>query len=104
MRDWDAAMAPGLVSHQEVTLAEASGYVDHLGQPKAIGSWEHPGEKHTTGRVMDTCLGTLMLEVYYRQLRSLAPPDGDSGATLEEGDADIVVEIVALSATPSGSI
>jgi hypothetical protein len=101
---WDAAMAPGLVSHQEVTLAEASGYVDHLGQPQAVGSWEHPGEKHTTGRVMDTCLGTLMLEVYYRQLRSLAPPDGDSGDTLEEGDADIVVEIVALSAPPSGTI
>ena len=98
-RRWEGAMSRELVTHQEVMPIATSGYVDHLGEPRETGSWEHPGEKHTAGRVMDTCLGALMLEVYYRQLRSLAPPDGESVEALEDTDSDIEVEIVSLGAT-----
>jgi hypothetical protein len=67
---WNNKFSFGLVKSQDVINKEASGYVDHLGKPHAIGSWVSPskGEHNGGNPVMDTILCTLMLEVYYRYL------------------------------------
>lgn len=42
---------------------------------KDVGYWDSPSEsEHHDGRVMDTCLSTLQLEVYYRYLPTFKPP------------------------------
>ncbi len=68
---WNKPFSHGLVKAQEVVGKEASGYVDHNGNPQEIGSWTSPSKSEHTGgngKVMDTILCTLMLEVYYRYL------------------------------------
>ena len=91
---WNAQFSPALMTNQKVVKKEASGYVDHLGKPKAIGSWDSPAKEHGVGEVSDTILCTLMLEVYYRYLPTFlvvpadeAPAEDDIGD--EEGELDI---------------
>jgi len=69
-KSWNKQFSPSLVKHQKIIQKDASGYVDHTGQKRAIGSWTSPakGEHNGSNPVMDTILCTLMLEVYYRYL------------------------------------
>lgn len=61
---WNRLFAPELCRQQQVEKGAGEG---PGGQRVDIGHWESPcrGE-HTGGVVQDTCLCTLMLEVYYR--------------------------------------
>lgn len=68
---WNKQFSPTLVKNQQVIAKEQSGYVDHKGVPRATGYWDSPAKSEHTGgngRIMDTILCTLMLEVYYRYL------------------------------------
>jgi hypothetical protein len=68
---WNKLFSPTLVKNQQVIDKDKSGYVDHKNVPHAIGFWDSPSKSEHTGgngRVMDTMLCTLMLEVYYRYL------------------------------------
>ena len=68
---WNRKFSPTLVKKQNLISKEQSGYKDHTGEPRAIGSWNSPSpNEHTGGNktVMDTILCTLQLEVYYRYL------------------------------------
>ncbi len=68
---WNKQFSHGLVAAQEIIDKDNSGYVDHKGNAHEIGSWTSPANNEHTGgngKVMDTILCTLMLEVYYRYL------------------------------------
>ncbi len=67
---WNKIFAPTLVKNQTVIRG---GGVDG----KDIGYWEMPAQLsgHTDGVVMNTCLCTLQLEVYYRYLPTFKPVD-----------------------------
>ena len=69
-KNWNAQFLPTIMKKQDIIQKDASGYVDHRGQKRAIGSWISPakGEHNGGNPVMDTILCTLMLEVYYRYL------------------------------------
>jgi hypothetical protein len=69
-KSWNTQFSPSLMTHQNIIQKDASGYVDHKGQKRAIGSWKSPADKEHNGgnEIMDTILCTLMLEVYYRYL------------------------------------
>ncbi len=94
--EWNNQFSHTLVNVQNIIAAEQSGYVDHQGKPHEIGYWDSPAQSELTGgngRVMDTILCTLMLEVYYRNLHTfrymrqeeMQPELGD------EGDLDIQI-------------
>ncbi len=70
-KEWDDQFSHTLVRVQNVIPEDESGYVDHHGLSHEIGFWDSPSQNELTGgngRVMDTILCTLMLEVYYRHL------------------------------------
>jgi hypothetical protein len=70
-KQWNQVFSHTLVQVQSVITPEESGYVDHEGLPHETGYWDSPSATELTagnGRVMDTILCTLMLEVYYRHL------------------------------------
>ena len=70
-RGWKDQFARTLVNHQTTVAAADSGYVDDEGKARDIGYWDSPSPSELTGgngRIMDTILSTLMLEVYYRYL------------------------------------
>lgn len=74
-RGWKDQFAPVLVRHQTVLAAAASGYTDDAGKVQDIGYWDSPSPSEQTGgngRMMDTLLATLTLEVYYRYLPTFA--------------------------------
>jgi hypothetical protein len=68
--NWNKQFAPSLTKNQKIVRKNVSGYVDHIGRPRAIGSWDSPSAREHTGGndIMPTILCTLMLEVYYRYL------------------------------------
>ncbi len=98
--DWNKQFSHGLVKVQEVIAKDQSGYVDHKGQPQEIGSWTSPAaNEHTggNGKVMDTILCTLMLEVYYRYLPTFQQvPQQDIKEELGD-EEDLQIDIVELS-------
>jgi len=88
-KDWNKQFAPSLMKNQKIIQKDASGYVDHTGQKRAIGSWTSPSKsEHTANNdIMPTILCTLMLEVYYRYLPTfMAAPAED--VEEEIGDED----------------
>jgi len=92
---WNKQYSFALVKEQTITKKDASGYVDHKGEPQDIGWWEGCPLHHSSGNspVMDTVLCTLMLEVYYRYLPTFqAIPDQEIKNALES-DKDIPIEI-----------
>lgn len=95
--NWNKQFSIPLTKVQQVIGKEASGYVDHKGQPQEIGSWTSPAKNEHTGgngEVMDTILCTLMLEVYYRYLPTFQQiPEQEIQQELGTGD-DIVIEFV----------
>ena len=95
--DWNKQFSLPLAKVQTVIGKDASGYVDHKGRPQAIGFWDSPAERELTGgngRVMDTILCTLMLEVYYRYLPTFQQiPQEEVERELGDED-DLIIEIV----------
>ena len=91
---WNKKFFPELTKRQTVVAADASGYVDPEGRPRDIGYWDSPSAAesfHESGqgalpcthwkdgvakesvttlnrRLMDTCLCSLQMMVYYRFL------------------------------------
>lgn len=63
---WNGPFQRELVDHQVCIPGGAS---NAAGQPVDMGYWDSPSPKeHSDGRVQDTCLTALQLEVYYRGL------------------------------------
>ncbi len=95
--NWNKQFQTPLTNAQKVIGKDASGYVDHNGQPQEIGSWTSPSPNEhngSNGEVMDTILCTLMLEVYYRYLPTFQQiPEQEIQKELGTGD-DIPIEIV----------
>jgi len=94
---WNKSFSHGLVKVQEVIGKDASGYVDHKGRPQEIGSWTSPAKSEHTGgngKVMDTILCTLMLEVYYRYLPTFQQIPQDEIKRELQDEKDIQIEIV----------
>jgi hypothetical protein len=100
---WNKQFQMPLANVQKVIGKEASGYVDHKGQPQAIGSWTSPGKSEHTGgngEVMDTILCTLMLEVYYRYLPTFREvPAEEIEKELGTGTDEIEIKIVEVVGT-----
>ena len=70
---WNRQMRTELVSNQVVINDAAT---DAEGRPVDIGYWDSPSaSEHSDGRVQDTCLTALQLEVYYRGLISFQHRD-----------------------------
>ena len=94
---WNEQFSHALVGVQQIISREESGYVDHRGNPQETGFWDSPAESELTGgngRVMDTILCSLMLEVYYRYLPTFQQiPQGEIERELGDED-DLVIEIV----------
>ena len=64
---WNKMMSDVYPKAQIITKKGESKYVDHKGQPQDIGYFQND-DQHSDRPVMDTCLATLQLEVYYRYL------------------------------------
>ena len=64
---WNKMMSEVYPKVQIVTKKGESKYVDHKGQPQDIGYFQND-DQYGDRPVMDTCLATLQLEVYYRYL------------------------------------
>lgn len=95
--NWNEEFSHTMVDVQQVIDADESEYVDHTGTARAIGFWDSPADSELTGgngRVMDTILCTLMLEVYYRYLPTFQQIEQEE-IERELGDEDdLVIEIV----------
>jgi len=93
---WNQQFSHGLTKAQDVIGKDASGYVDHEGHAQEIGSWTSPAKNEHNGgngKVMDTILCTLMLEVYYRYLpNSMQIPEDVVNKDLGQED-DLTIEI-----------
>lgn len=82
---WNKMMSDLYPKTQKIQSRETSGYVDHHGKPQEIGHWENGDANEDGGPfVMDTCLATLQLEVYYRYLPTFKE--------VKVEDADIVID------------
>jgi hypothetical protein len=93
---WDKSFSTDLVSNQKVIPEDQSDYVDHKGQPRAIGFWDqYEGSGKDEGPVFATLLCVLQLEVYYRYLPSFQAPDQNipDAAPLQRRD-DVNIQIV----------
>ncbi len=102
---WNQQFSHGLVKAQEVVGKEASGYVDHEGNPQEIGSWTSPAPREHNGgngKVMDTILCTLMLEVYYRYLPGFLQVPEAADQQVLGSDDDIEIEISEYRAHAPG--
>ena len=88
-KQWNPGFANELVRAQTVLTAQAEG--DY-----AMGYWDSPSQKeHSDGRVKDTCLATLQLEVYYRYLRThQRPGDKEKADDLATGKEEVRVQVV----------
>ena len=93
-KQWNAMFAPELCHVQQI---EKGAIADATGKKVDIGHWESPSAgEHSGGVVQDTCLCTLMLEVYYRFLPSyqrVEPADDATAKKPEEKDIVIKVQL-----------
>ena len=89
---WNNMFATELVRNQQVIKGVIP---DVNGKMRDVGFWDSPSEhEHGDGRVMDTCLCALQLQVYYRYLPTFKPPaDIEEDLDYAEDDADIEIEI-----------
>ncbi len=94
-KNWNKKFSPSLMKNQKIIPKDASGYVDHNGVAREIGSWKSPAAKeHNHGDpIMDTILCTLMLEVYYRYLPTFMVVPEDDHIEEEIGDDDDDLDI-----------
>jgi len=73
--NWNNTFSTILVSKQNVIPEDRSNYVDHEGQPQAIGFWDqYDGHGKEQGDEFAPVLCALQLEVYYRYLPSYQDP------------------------------
>ena len=93
---WNKIFAPCLIKEQKIAKAAIEG---PDGKMKDIGHWapgrEISGHTDSEGRVMNTCLSALQLQVYYRYLGTFEKPDIIHIPNLaeEQNDGvDIVIE------------
>jgi len=94
---WNKMFSPQLIKNQKVVSKAESGYIDHKGNPREIGSWISPSkDEHTggNGEMMDTILCTLMLEVYYRYLPTFQPPEHEEEEDIGEEEDELEIDIV----------
>ena len=90
---WNKMMSDVYPKVQIVSSKETSGYVDHKGQPQEIGYFQND-DQHTQRPVMDTCLATLQLEVYYRYLPTFKEVKvEDADVVISDATKDVGVEI-----------
>ena len=91
---WNKMFAIELVRNQQVVK---NAIADTEGAMRDIGFWESPAAKeHGDGRVMDTCLCALQLQVYYRYLPTFKPPvdlEDEEDFAQDEGDIEVDIEI-----------
>ncbi|MBL7076587.1 MAG: terpene cyclase/mutase family protein [Kiritimatiellae bacterium] len=89
-QQWNNQFSRELVRNQTVMKGAAK-------DGKDMGFWDSPGEKeHGDGRVMDTCLCALQLQVYYRYLPTFKTPkaieeDDDLVSEMDEIEIDITI-------------
>ncbi|MDA0323578.1 MAG: terpene cyclase/mutase family protein [Verrucomicrobia bacterium] len=91
---WNRLFQPVLIEEQTIIKQAIEGL---NGNMKDIGWWDMDGgiSGHTDGPVMNTCLATLQLEVYYRYLPTFkAAADTYVDVELEDEDDDIDIEIL----------
>lgn len=92
---WNKQFSPELCKQQMIEKGAIEG---PDGKMVDIGHWESPCGKaeHTAGTVQDTCLCTLMLEVYYRYLPSFkkidATPDEVAAVVPKADDVNIKIK------------
>jgi hypothetical protein len=94
-KSWNDTFAPVLVKNQ---IIEKDAIEDSQGRLQDIGHWapekELSGHTDSEGRVMNTCLSALQLQVYYRYLPTFKKPKelelDDEEAIVEE---DVEIEI-----------
>ena len=90
-KKWNAKMMSSYLKAQFIADADKSGYIDEKGRPQETGWWEN-ADASSDRPVMDTCLASLQLMVYYRYLNTTktieAPPEVLAATT----DGDITVE------------
>jgi hypothetical protein len=92
---WNNLFAPTLVKNQTVIEKAIEG---PGGEMFDIGFWDMPQglAGHSDGVVMDTCLCTLQLEVYYRYLPTYKTPealDAPPADVASEDDVDVEIDI-----------
>ncbi len=89
---WNSLFSRELVRNQTVMKGASP-------DGKDMGYWDSPGEREHTGgngRVMDTCLCALQLQVYYRYLPTFKTPksveeDADLVSDMDEIEIDITI-------------
>lgn len=89
---WNQIMIPEYVKAQKVLSKTESKYVDHEGEPQEIGWWEN-NDRQSDRPVMDTCLATLQLEVYYRHLPTYRTPKIEDREVVLSSEDDVKVDI-----------
>jgi hypothetical protein len=91
-RAWNKIFSHELLHTQ---LIEPKAIADTNNVMVDIGHWESPSQgEHTAGLVQDTCLCTLMLEVYYRFLPSYNRVEAVPEVLVEaKQDADINIKV-----------
>jgi hypothetical protein len=90
---WNKLFSPVLVTKQTVI---AKAIEDAKGRLVDIGFWDMPEKLsgHTDGVVMNTCLATLQLEVYYRYLPTFhAPSELEKEVGFANKDEDIKIKV-----------
>ena len=91
---WNKLFSPTLIKHQ---IVEKNAIEGPDGKMKDIGHWapgkEVSGHTDPEGRVMNTCLNALQLQVYYRYLPTFQKPDELPVADLGGGEQDAEVDI-----------
>jgi hypothetical protein len=97
---WNKQFSVQLVKNQKIEKDAIDG---PKGKKYDIGWWEPPSgiKGASDGPVMDTCLCTLQLEVYYRYLPTFKPPVQEGEEKKEDsGDIEIKVAPAAAATTP----
>lgn len=91
---WNKMMSDIYPKVQKIQSKETSGYVDHHGKPQEIGHWEN-GDGHKDGQtfIMDTCLATLQLEVYYRYLPTFKEVKVEDAEVVIDKKDDVEIDI-----------
>ena len=96
-KKWNATFQKELITRQNV-IKDA--IADPKGDMRDVGYWQSPseGESYRGGGgaalwkdIMDTCLCTLQLEVYYRYLPSFQTPTVSDSEVVEEDEDEITI-------------
>jgi hypothetical protein len=91
---WNALFSPVLVQNQ---IIEPKAIAAPNGEMMDIGHWapgrETSGHTDPEGRVMNTCLCVLQLEVYYRYLPTFKQPEAAEVQAVDKGKEDVGIDV-----------